>query len=160
MDYHIYCHRLTNHPKHTKTYVIYSQAVRYHRICSEEKVWDIYLNTHKTAFTKQQPSTREVDCIMEWVTRITREKLLQYGNKIPFDCTPLVVIYHPTLEPMRGIIKQLQTILNGDYILKDFFPEPPLLAFKQPLQAHHQKRAPHRRGHTNSKWRQNKSCKT
>ncbi|KAM7174098.1 uncharacterized protein RBU57_004298 [Macrochelys suwanniensis] len=56
-----------------------------------------------------------------------------FNTKITPPLTPLVITYHPTLEPIRSIIKQLQPIFDGDPILKEIFPEPPLLTFKQPL---------------------------
>lgn len=85
---------------------------------------------------------------MEQATQIPQGNLLQYRNKTPSDHTPLVVPYHSTLELLQGIVKQLQPILNGDHILKEIFPEPPLWPSNnpQPLRAHHQIQAVNRPG--------------
>ncbi|XP_059589400.1 uncharacterized protein LOC109283074 isoform X2 [Alligator mississippiensis] len=131
-DKHTDLHRISNHPKHTKKVVIYSQALRYHHICTEENTRDCYLTDLKKAFTQQGHSSREIDSMFERATRIPREELLQYRRTPPPpNCTPLVMMYHPSLELVRKILKQLQPILDRDLFLKKVFPEPPILAFKQ-----------------------------
>ncbi|XP_059570339.1 uncharacterized protein LOC106738317 [Alligator mississippiensis] len=129
-DQHTYLHRTSNHPKHTKKPVIYSQALRSHRICTEEHTRDRHLTNLKKAFTQQGHSSRERDRTFERATRIPREELLQYRRNPPTNRTPLVMTYHPSLEPVQKILKQLQPILERDPILKEIFPEPPILAFK------------------------------
>ncbi|XP_059582023.1 uncharacterized protein LOC109284452 [Alligator mississippiensis] len=130
-DQHTYLHKTSNHPKHTKKAVIYSQAIRYHRICTEENTRDCHLTNLKKAFTQQGHSSREVDHTFERATWIPREELLQYRRKTPTNRTPLVMTYHPSLEPIRKILKKLQPILEKDPVLKKIFPEPPILAFRQ-----------------------------
>ncbi|XP_059571208.1 uncharacterized protein LOC132244181 [Alligator mississippiensis] len=82
-DQHTYLHRTSNHPKHTKKSVIYSQALRSHRICTEEHTRDRHLTNLKMAFTQQGHSSRERDRTFERATRIPREELLQYRRKPP-----------------------------------------------------------------------------
>ncbi|XP_059584800.1 uncharacterized protein LOC106739550 [Alligator mississippiensis] len=129
-DQHTYLHRTSNHPKHTKKAVIYSQTLIYHRIFTEENTQDCHLINLKKAFTQQGHSSREIDRIFERATRIPREER-QYRRKNPTNRTPLVMTHHPSLEPVQKILKQLQPILGRDPILKKILPEPPILAFKQ-----------------------------
>ncbi|XP_059575832.1 uncharacterized protein LOC132246577 [Alligator mississippiensis] len=81
--------------------------------------------------SQQGHSSREVDRTFERATWIPHEELLQYRRKTPTNRTPLVMTYHPSLEPIRKILKKLQPILEKDPILKKIFPEPPILAFRQ-----------------------------
>ncbi|XP_059588797.1 uncharacterized protein LOC109283246 isoform X1 [Alligator mississippiensis] len=124
-DQHTYLHRTSNHPKHTKKAVIYSQALRYHHICTEENTQDCHLTNLKKAFTQQGHSSREVNCTFERATWIPREELLQYRRKPPTNRTPLVMTYHPSLEPVETstteqVTKRLDTGGGVDVVYLDF----------------------------------------
>ncbi|CAH2295944.1 Hypothetical predicted protein, partial [Pelobates cultripes] len=86
------------HPHHTKQGIIYSQAIRYHRICSNTKD------------RGQHPSTLSES-----------SKLLQYKEKENKTRIPLVVTYNPTLEGKHKIIKELQPLIS------EAFKQPPNL---------------------------------
>lgn len=93
-----------------------------------ENLWNT-LNTLKLTLIKQGHSTTEIDSIMNRSPKYSWENLLQYRKK-PSDCTPVVVIYHPSLEPIQSIIKQVRLMLTGDHTQIEIFPKPHLLAFK------------------------------
>ena len=46
-----YLHPTNSHPPHTFAYIIFGQALRYKRICSDEKELNLQLTTLKNAFT-------------------------------------------------------------------------------------------------------------
>ena len=64
--------------------------------------------------------------------RIPRQQALTYNTKSSCTRVPLVLTYHPSLEPLRKILRQTHPILSNDEDLKTLFPQPPLLSFKQP----------------------------
>lgn len=63
-------------------------------------------------------SSREIDNIFERATWIPATIQKASPTLLPCDRTPVVVTYHPTFEPIRRIIKQLQPILNKDQTLR------------------------------------------
>ncbi|OCT91557.1 hypothetical protein XELAEV_18014616mg [Xenopus laevis] len=73
-----------------------------------------------------------VDKYINAATRIPRSHLLQYKQKPKINRVPLVVTYNPQLSTLRKIARELQGTLHKDERLKSIFPDPPLLAFRQP----------------------------
>ncbi|XP_056418825.1 uncharacterized protein LOC130359365 [Hyla sarda] len=114
------------------TVYIYSQAIRYHRICSNPDDRDTHLQTLAEKFKQKGYKPRTIHKKIHSALQTPREHLLQYREKQTSSRIPLVATYNPTLEEIRKIIKDLQPILAEDEVLKQIFPEPPILAFRQP----------------------------
>ncbi|CAH2313258.1 Hypothetical predicted protein [Pelobates cultripes] len=107
-----YLHSSSFHPSHTKQGIIYSQATRYHCICSDR-------NPHLNVLSQ---SMRQKGYKPKTITK-------QINSAVK---TLLVATYNPALEEIRKIIKDLQPILTEEETLKNIFPETPMLAFRQP----------------------------
>ncbi|OCT61837.1 hypothetical protein XELAEV_18047867mg [Xenopus laevis] len=90
------------HPDHTKHSIIYSQALRYNRMCSE-----IAERNHrlKADFINRGYNPMIVDQYIHAATRIPRSHLLQYKQKPEINQVPLVVTYNPQLRTLRKIYK-------------------------------------------------------
>ena len=52
-DRHQYLHYTSSHPEHTKKSVVYSQALRLSRICSEEKDFKKHIGEMKSWFSQR-----------------------------------------------------------------------------------------------------------
>ncbi|OCT80588.1 hypothetical protein XELAEV_18027402mg [Xenopus laevis] len=121
------------HPDHTKHSIIYSQALWYNCICLDTTERNHHhLKTLKADFINRDYNPIIVDQYIHAATRIPRTHLLQYKQEPEINRVPLVVTYNPQLRTLRKIARDLQGILHKDERLKSIFPDPPLLAFRQP----------------------------
>ncbi|CAJ0941151.1 unnamed protein product [Ranitomeya imitator] len=120
------------HPKHIKNSIVYSQAIRYNRICSNPKDRDEHFGRLRKIFLNQGYHPRTTENQITRATRISRNHLLHYKTKEENNRVPLVVTYNPNLEVLRGAARKLQPLLQKDARLQSIFPDPPLLCFRQP----------------------------
>ncbi|CAH2306164.1 bifunctional purine biosynthesis PURH [Pelobates cultripes] len=127
-----YLHSSSFHPSHTKQGIIYSQATRYHRICSDPNDRNSHLNVLSQSMRQKGYKPKTITKQINSAVKTPRTRLLQYREKKICTRVPLVVTYNPALEEIRKIIKDLQPILTEDETLKNIFPETPILAFRQP----------------------------
>ncbi|CAJ0966893.1 unnamed protein product [Ranitomeya imitator] len=120
------------HPKHIKNSIVYSQAIRYNRICSNPMDRDEHLGRLRKTFLNQGYHPRTIENQITRATRISRNHLLHYKAKEENNRVPLVVTYNPNLEVQRGAARKLQPLLQKDARLQSIFPDPPLLCLRQP----------------------------
>ena len=120
------------HTPHTFASIIFSQALRYKRICSYEKELNLQLKTLKNAFTAFGYKSKTIKNQIIKAMSIPQEPLLKYQTKSKSDHTPLVLTYHPHLRPINKIVKNLQPLLNKDPHLNQIFSTPPLISYRQP----------------------------
>ncbi|OCT85140.1 hypothetical protein XELAEV_18023306mg [Xenopus laevis] len=73
-----------------------------------------------------------VDQYIHAATRIPRSHVLQYKQKPEINQVTQVVTYNPQRRTLRKIARDLQSTIHKDKRLKSIFPDPPLLAFRQP----------------------------
>ena len=113
----------------------YSQALRYHRICSEDRQFKDRLRKlagwlnergyEESLFTDQIDRVREVD----------RGALLANVNKETIsgrtDRIPLMLAYHPALNSVGKTIRDLHSVLSNSEEHRAVFPEPPVTAFRR-----------------------------
>ena len=129
---HSYIHSTSSHPPHTFKSVVYSQALRYHRICSEPGDRNHHIKNLKRGFLSLGYKQDLIDQQISKALAFPRENLLQYQPRSNNDRTPLVLTYHPHLKPITHIAKQLRPILRNDPYLRNVFPTPTLVAYRQP----------------------------
>lgn len=132
-----YLHSSSFHPQHTKRAIIHSQAIRYHRICSDPEDRDKHLRTLADCFHKKGYKEKTINNSINTALKTRRENPLQYTEKKTNNQVPLVTTYNPALEGIKKIIKDLQPIITEDETLKGIFQQPPLLAFRQPPNLRH-----------------------
>ena len=63
---------------------------------------------------------------------ISRSSLLQYKEKQKYKRTPCVLTYHPCLRNSFNTIREHWTSVEKKSKLSKVFPDPPMVAFKQP----------------------------
>ncbi|OCT61056.1 hypothetical protein XELAEV_18047084mg [Xenopus laevis] len=112
--------------------IIYSQALRYNRICSDTSERDQHLETLRKDFIDRGYNPRVIDHNIHRATKVSRSQLLKYKQKRDTDRVPLVTTYNPQLKALRKIARELQGTLEKDNRQHTIFPDPPLLAFRQP----------------------------
>uniref|UniRef100_K7G6Y6 Reverse transcriptase domain-containing protein n=1 Tax=Pelodiscus sinensis TaxID=13735 RepID=K7G6Y6_PELSI len=149
-DSYSYLHASSSHPEHTTRSIVYSQALRYNRICSnptdrDQKLQDLY-----QAFINLNYPPRETKKQIERARRIPRNHLLQDRPKKTNNRTPLVITYNPQLKPVQHIINKLQPILEQDTILKEALGDRPIVSYRQPPNLKMILTNHHRTYHTNT----------
>ncbi|OCT80229.1 hypothetical protein XELAEV_18027041mg, partial [Xenopus laevis] len=97
------------HPHHIKKSIVFSQALRYNRICSNLDDRNKHLHSLQKTFVNQG-----------------------YHSQTENNREPIVVTYNPQLNIIRKIARHLQPMLHTDTRLKQIFPELPLLSYRQP----------------------------
>ncbi|OCT92924.1 hypothetical protein XELAEV_18015991mg [Xenopus laevis] len=112
------------HPHHIKKSIVFSQALRYNRICSNLDDRYKHLHSLRETFVNQgyHPQSNSN----------TRDTLLNYKEKTENNRVPIVVTYNPQLNIIRKIVRDLRPMLHTDTRLKPIFPELPLLSYRQP----------------------------
>ena len=131
-DRYSYLHASSYHPKHTTRSIVYSQALRYNRICSNALDQDSHLRDLQQAFLGLQYPPNEVKKQINRARLVPRNSLLQDKPKGTNNRTPLVVTYSSQLKPIQRIISELQPILENDTSLSEALGGRPFLAYRQP----------------------------
>ncbi|OCT86790.1 hypothetical protein XELAEV_18020479mg [Xenopus laevis] len=119
------------HPHYIKKSIVFSQALRYNRICSNLDDRNKLHSLQKTFFN-QGYHPQVIDDQIHRATQIPRDTLLDYKEKTENNCVPIVVTYNSQLNIIRKIARDLQPMLHTDTRLKEVFPELPLLFYRQP----------------------------
>ncbi|XP_074642873.1 uncharacterized protein LOC141900033 [Tubulanus polymorphus] len=133
-DTYSYLHGTSFHPPHTTRSIVFSQAIRYHRICSNTQDRDQHLQQLKNAFHQLQHNPETIDQQITRATHIPRERTLQYKPPTleETERIPIAVTYSPHLRRIQRIISDLQPIIEEDDHLRDILPLRPVIAYRQP----------------------------
>ncbi|XP_065445349.1 uncharacterized protein LOC135982467 isoform X2 [Chrysemys picta bellii] len=131
-DRYTYLHASSFHPRHITRSIVYSQALRYNRICSNPSDRDKHLQDLYQAFVKLQYPPGEVRKQIDRARRVPRNHLLQDRPNKDNNRTPLAITYSPQLKPLQRIIHDLQPILENDPSLSQTLGGRPVLAYRQP----------------------------
>ncbi|XP_067413152.1 uncharacterized protein [Emydura macquarii macquarii] len=131
-NHNTYLHTSSFYPGHITRSIVYSQALRYNRICSDPSDRDKHLqDLHKT-FLKLQYPPGEVKKQIDRARRVPRSHLLQDRPNKENNRTPLAITYSPQLKSLQHIIKVLQPILADDPSLAQAVGGRPILSYRQP----------------------------
>ena len=91
-DRHQYLHYTSSHPEHTKKSIVYSQALRLSRICSEKEDFKKHIVEIKSWFSQRGYPQKLIE---------TQTSKVKFSCRTVFHRTkveegvPLVVTYHP-----------------------------------------------------------------
>ena len=126
-DRHQYLHYTSSHPEHTKKSVIYGQALRLNRICSEEKDFEKHICEMKSWFSQRGYPQKLIE---------TETSKVKFSGQRVFHRTkvekgvPLVVTHHPLLKSIVKIIYDNLYLLYMNEERKHFFPPGPMISFR------------------------------
>ena len=127
-----YYEHIINIPRHCKSTIAYSQALRLRRICSEG---DLYLKRIKELedhLVNRGYNRVEVQQQINKATRVNRTEALAKSEAKIMNRVPLVVNYHPQLPRLGKILRNHLPTLHISEKMKEAVPNPPLIANRRP----------------------------
>ena len=73
-----------------------------------------------------------IENAIEKITKLVRLEILKRTNKPKTDRVVLALTYHPKLPSISNIVKKHWRTLIRDPKAREMFPQPPMIAYKQP----------------------------
>ena len=131
-DTHQYLSPKSCHPLHCTKSIPYSQALRVRRICSSEQTSKKRLGQLKGHLSRRGYKHKNIKNSFQKAESIPRSSLLTYKEKTKQKRIPCVLTYHPSLRHSFKTIRKHWTSIERNSKLSRIFPEPPMVAFKQP----------------------------
>jgi hypothetical protein len=86
----------------------------------------------KTNVIKKKLQQNVVQAVIDKASNLNRLDILKKADKAKTNRVVLALTYHPKLPSVSNIIKKHWRTLSKDPIAKEIFPQPPMVAFKQP----------------------------
>jgi hypothetical protein len=120
------------HPPRVTKSIPYSQALRIRRIFSTDKSLKKRLGQLKNNLKRRGNKQSIIKNSFNKANNIYRSRLLQYKEKQKCKRTPCVLTYHPCLRNSFNTIRGHWISVEKNSKLSKVFPEPPMVAFKQP----------------------------
>ena len=120
-DCHQYLHYGSCHPEHTKRSIVYSQALRIKRVCSEESDFNEHSSNLRSWFLKRGYPEKIINTEMSKVKFNVDNKSSNNRQK---KGVPLVVTFHPKLKVLQNINKYLYLLHMHDEVKRVFTPKP------------------------------------
>ena len=119
------------HPYHCKKSIPYSQALRYNRLCSDNKKFDQRCSDLEKWLIERSYSERMFRTQILKARGESRDSLLERGNTKTYDSKlTFNIIYYLAFQTVRSILEELQVLLAPDKEHKKFFPEVPIVGFR------------------------------
>ncbi|KAJ8025235.1 hypothetical protein HOLleu_35385 [Holothuria leucospilota] len=117
-DKHTYLNYFSNHPRHITNSIVFSQLLRYRRICSNVAIFDNQSTDLVGHFLKQGYPLKLFIRMWNRVRDIPRPTLLVDKPKDKSDKTPLVITHNKGLDSLLKNIKRDWNLLKSDKDLK------------------------------------------
>ena len=131
-DTHAFLSYNSFHPRHIKQSIIYSQFLRYKRICSnEKKFFNDATKLFKYFLARQYPFS-DILHHFNKVKQIDRHKLLSYTSKQHHSNICQITKFSPKIDLFIQSTKSKYSILKDDGKIGGIFVQPPTYASKQP----------------------------
>ena len=132
-DKHQYLHTKSCHPRHCKTAIPFSQALRLRRICSEQDNLVTRARELKQHLMKRGYPEQTLDAEIDRAINVSRDHSLSRGDRRGTDQRiPLVVTYHPSMNFLSRTTRRHQITLRSSERLNAIFNSPPMIAFRRP----------------------------
>ena len=122
----------SSHPAHITQNIPFSLCYRLVRICSEKNTLIQRLEELKQLLLSRNYDLKIINGAITKSLNIDRNTALQKKTKVSTKRIPFVITYHPALPAISTILKQGWRTMVKDERLKKIFPEPPLVAYRQP----------------------------
>ena len=125
-----YLHFASEHPRHIKTSIPYSLALRNQRICSDRLVaqketLDLFEKFRKRGYPKELLKDAH------YKARIATNKLRCRKTSV-IQPINLIVTYSRTLPKLNQILRKHYSILENDSSAKNIFSTPPRVVYRRP----------------------------
>ncbi len=126
-------HETSFHPASTKRGIIYSQALRYRRVITDDVKLKSCLTDLGTDLLKRGYNKTQIYTQFNKVTTMTQKHVL--SNNLPENALPkplpFIVPYDPTTSQIGKIIKEHWHYIREDPTLSAIWPNEPFLALKR-----------------------------
>ena len=123
---HQYLYYQSSHPLHIKTLIPYSQALRVSRICSAEKDFKAHASHMKESFLARScPEivvNNQIDKVVFGRDQSVKKKL-EIGIRF-------VTTYHPKVNQLGKLIRDLLPFLCSDGVVQKVFLPPPIVSYR------------------------------
>ena len=124
-DTHQYLNWTSCQPRHTKTSILYSLALRLRRICSNNHFFEKRAHELQNVLLDRGCKNKLIkECIIK-ARRTTREEVLKTKPTSSTDRVPLGVTYNPALTNRHSILKDHHQILQTSSKCQATFKQPP-----------------------------------
>jgi hypothetical protein len=120
------------HPNHIFKNVPYSLALRILRICSNTETLYKRLEELRQMLLSRKCNTKVINNAKEKVKNIDRKTALVKVTKTETKRVVLAMTYNPKLPSVTQIIRKHWRTLTKDQKMLKIYPEPPMVAYKQP----------------------------
>ena len=121
------------HPAHTTRNIpSYSLCYRLVRICSERQTLLLRLEELKELLLPREYPLNIINSVIQRALLLSRDECLKKVIRKPSDRVVYVTTYHPALPSYTNILTKAWKIMSKDNSMKEVFPKPPMVAYKQP----------------------------
>ena len=125
-DRHHCLHYLSSCPKHTKRFIVYSQTLRFSRICSLEKDFNYHkLNMKEWFIKKAYPGS----VIEKEMNKVCFSKQGQKSKKVEKG-VPFAMTYHALLNKLSSIIHRNLYLLFINEEIKNVFTPGSIVSYR------------------------------
>ena len=127
-----YLHSYSEHPASTKSSIIYSQALRIKRICSEETEFKNACENLKERLMKRGYREETIVSMIEKAALMDRNDLLEHKEKTENTSKiPFVTTYNKTLPNIKPTLEKHWDKLEINERIKSKFTEKPIIAYRR-----------------------------
>ena len=126
-------HAESYHPESCKRSVIYSQALRYRRIITNDSLLGEHLKKLKENLIRRGYKLSDINKQFNKLRGLTQKDLLYRtkNNECQNNTLPFVITYNETSANIGKILHKHWKIIEQDEILKTIWPRPPILALRR-----------------------------
>ena len=121
------------HSATCKQSVVYSQALRYRRIITDNETLRTKLGKLRTNLIRRGYSIQEINQQFQKVQRLSQADAL-FGNSQPKKqgrILPFIVPYEKNIAQINKLLKKHRKIIHGNNTLKTIWPNQPFLALQR-----------------------------
>ena len=131
-------HAESFHPRHCKRSVVYSQALRYQRIITDDNLLKEQLTNLSGNLLKRGHSISDINNEFQKVTQLTQNDLLfkEHPNETTNNILPFVITYDETNKLIGPILKKHWNIITEEQSLQNLWPKQPILALRRNKNLH------------------------
>jgi len=128
-DRHMLLHYTSHHPIHCKHSIIYTQALRYCTIISDDANLHRELITLKKTFLARGYPIHAINTYFDKALDINRNDLLYKDNTLPPNkVLPFIAPHHPSTDMASNFLRDKWHLIEEDPTLSLLWPHPPVTA--------------------------------
>jgi hypothetical protein len=130
-------HHSSHHPNNCKTSTIYSQALRYRRLITDDEHLHTHLNRLRLILLARGYPNSTITHEFNKIQNITQQELIiksyttQLTNTTIQPVIPFIIPFHTDLPPIPKILHSHWDLLTRDPELSEHYKKPPVTAFKR-----------------------------